>query len=277
MERNPDSSLGPYDWYIGDRLAYSRLSYRSPGPFPDSFIRSNTFCVACLNVTRGRRASEFTSIRQRHAYYDFMSYVFEYTSIPDRRLRDIKFFHATTAVTTWAALGAAEGIVRSLVLSSETINVLSEINRILFEDNMFVIYCLLFSPDFRFPFAFVNNSPCVVHPREISCFEFDLQMVRFEQSIVETYITSHSDQFTDTVRNEINATFNPGIMMGPVSAITGGISRRAMKMAKDELGVSELNFMNYRHRTAIGFAAVHVFHRKQSDYPGFLRSIGYIQ
>ncbi len=274
--QNPPLS-GTYDWLLYDRLAYTRLSLDTNPPWPDALIRQNTFCNACLNVTRARRASEFTSVRQRNAYYDFMSYVFEYSSIPDRRSRGIKFFHATTAVTTWAALGAIEGVARSVVLSQATINVLSEVNRLLLEENMYVIYCLLFTTENNFPFAFVNNSPCVIHPREISCFDFDLQMVRFEQSIVENYITSHSDQFTDTVRNEINGTLNPsGALMSTVSFITGGISRQAMNMAKSGLGVSELSFMNYRHRTAIGFATVHVFHRRISDYTNYLRSIGYI-
>src|SRR6478609_2117546 len=73
--QNPPLS-STYDWLLYDRLAYTRLSYETNPPWSPALINQNTFCNASLNVTRARRANEFTSVRQRNAYYDFMSYVF---------------------------------------------------------------------------------------------------------------------------------------------------------------------------------------------------------
>lgn len=263
------------DWLLYDRLAYTRLSMEISPPWPGELINKNTFCQACLNITKERKSDEFLSVRQRNAYYDFISYVFEYSSLPDKRAKDVKFFHATTAVTTWAALGAVEGVASGAVLSKAVIKLLSEINKMLFNENMYVVFCLLFSND-KFPFSFVNNSPCVINPKEISCFEFDLQMVRFEQSIIENYISAHKDKFEASVVAEINDTMNPsGKIMRFVNWMTGGIAREAMKMAKAGLGISDLDFLNYRHRTSIGFASVHIFHRKTGDYTKYLEAIGY--
>ncbi len=278
MEINSPPLSSKLDWLLYDRQQYIKLSFETSPPWPAPLINQNSFCNACLEITKERKHSEFSLVRQRNAYYDFMSYVFEYSSLPSKKCKDIKFFHATTVVTTWAALGAVEGIASSMVLSKDTISLLSEVNRLLFSENMYVIFCLLFAKDYNFPFEFINNNPCVVNPKEIDSFKFDIQMVHFEQSIVRDYITSHKDRFTTAVIAEINDTLNPsGAVMSLVSKITGGISRAAMKMAKDALGVSDLDFLNYRHRTAIGFATVHIFHKKTGDYNNFLKSIGYIQ
>lgn len=278
MELYSTQVRSPFDWSFRDREAYVRLSLTTNPPWPDSIIRQNTFCNACLNITRDRRSSEFTRVRQRNAYYDFISYIFEYSSIPDRRVRPIKFFHATTVVTAWAALGAIESFGGRLSLSSSTIAVLSEVNRILFADNMYVIYLLLFTKTLNFPFAFVNNNPSVVNPQEITPFEFDLQMVRFEQSIVGSYISSNRDRFDSTVISEINNSLNPdGPIMRSVSFITGGIARESMNMARTNLKVLDLNFLNYKHRTAIGFATIHIFHKKTNNYKEYLKRIGYIE
>lgn len=269
-----------FDWVMYDRLAYTRLSLDTEPPWPSELITKNTFCKACLEITKERRSAEFKAVRERNAYYDFISYVMEYTKLPDEKARGIKFFHATTAVTTWSAIGAIESlatqlpVAKSFMPSQDAINLLKEINEILFKENMYVIFCLLFTQDLKIPFEFVNNSPCVIHPREISAFDFDIQMVRFEQSMVTSYITNHSEKFTDTIKGEINDTLNPSWLKSVMKP--DGLATDAMDMAKSGLKIKDLDFMSYRHRTAIGFASVHIFHRIRGDYNAFLKKINYV-
>lgn len=274
MEKNNPPINSKFDWLLFDRDTYTRLSYDIKPPWPPDLITKNSFCNACLAITKERRPTEFDMVRQRNAYYDFISYIMEFSNLPHQKAKQIKFFHATTVVTTWNALGAIEGLVGNLMLSNETIAVLKDVNALLLGENMYVIYCLLFTKESNIPFEFVNNNPCVVHPKEISCFEFDLQMVRFEQSIVRDYILNHKSVFTNTVTDEINGTLNLSTLKSILKP--NSLADIAIAMAKSGLKLTDLDFLNYRHRTAIGFAAVHIFQRKIDEYSDYLKKINYI-
>ncbi len=271
MEIEGQNIQTKFDWLRRDRDLYLMLSYNQQPPFPSDFLTQSTFCKACIEITKVHKPDEFKTIRQRNAYYDFISYLFEFSNLPDKKAKQIKFFHATTVVTTWNVIGAAESIGRKIALSNESINILSDVNKILFLENMFVIRYLLFSDNLKIPFKFVNNSPCVINPVEISCFDFDIQMVVFEQSIVANYISSNTQKFTKEIINEINKTLNPNWFVDYLVKPLNISSDFALPWSKSALNVKDLDFMNYKHRTTIGFATVHFFHRKTfSEFNSFI-------
>lgn len=270
MEIEGQNFSTKFDWSRADKDAYMVCSYNQNPPFPVSIL-SNSFCKACIKITEEHKTDEFKTIRQRNAYYDFLSYIFENSNLPDNKAKNIKFFHATTTVTTWGVIGAAESIGRKIALSDESINILSEVNKILFSENMFVIRYLLFSQILKIPFKFVNNSPCVVQPVELSCFDFDIQMVEFEQSIVSNYLSVNQSRFTEKITAEINKTLNPNWFVDYFVKPFNIANDYALPWAKGALNTKELDFMNYKHRKAIGCATVHFFHKK--TYDEFLRFI----
>lgn len=273
MEVEKLTSDSQYDWLRKDREEYLILSYTASGPFGDDRINNNSFCTASLKITKAHRPEEFKTIRERNTYYDFISYLFDFSAVPKPKAKDIKFFHATATVTTFSVIGAAESISRRLALSKESINILTDVNILLFSENMFVIRYLLYDPVLSIPFKFVNNSPCVVGPVEISCFDFDIQMVNYEQSIVANYMNANSQKFTPEVIKEINNTLNPGFFVQYVVKPVNIAGDVAIPWAKSALNVEELNFMNYSHRYAIGVTTVHVFHKKKySDYFTFINT-----
>jgi hypothetical protein len=92
-------------------------------------------------------------------------------------------------------------------------------------------------------------------------------MVETEQGVVENFLTQNRARLTPSVVQEINDTLDP-TRFGQFF----NFSRRSFEWAIKALGVSGLDFTVRAHRQAIGFASVHIFHRKsEQEYLAFMQ------
>ncbi|MEO1623762.1 MAG: DUF4157 domain-containing protein [Bacteroidota bacterium] len=259
MLRRPPANRQPQDWFHYDRMIWQRISRSSTGP---SIVipRSNTFARAAVYNTRNNRPQEYQTISQRHDYYDLISYVLQYDQTVPASLRNVRFFHAATIVTGSPGIGTTNTVAGAIVLQAGSRRILRQVNAVLFAANMQVIRNLMFQ--WREPRN--PNNPA----GRISSFEFDVQMVEMEQDLVEQYIRRNQSQFTPSIVANINGTMNPdgfGQSLNP--------SRASFLMARSVLGVQALDFTQMLHRKAIGFAAVHLLHRRNNaQYVQFMRS-----
>ena len=249
-------SVAPGDWLDLDRQEWEVASLHG---FESSLSPTNTFMRAVYYNTQHFRPKEYKTVRERHDYYDLISYVLERDRNTPAALKGIRFFHAATAVTGTPGIGSVDTIVGAGKLQQQTRQVLEEVNEELFALNMGVIRDLLFN--WREP-----RNPRNPAAKAIGSFEFDLRMVETEQKAVEDYIQRNPKLFTSSVKQDINATLDP-TAFGQFF----NFSRRSFEWARDALQVRSLDFTNIKHRKAIGFAAVHIFHRKPyKDYEFFL-------
>jgi hypothetical protein len=186
--------------------------------------------------------------------------VIEYDPNTPAAARNVRFFHATTAVTGSPGIGTVDTVIGTAVLKPDTRVILREVNAELFQANMAIIQNLLLN--WKEPRSPANPSGA------ISAFEFDLQMVEYEQTKVEDHIRRNQARFTPDVVTDINDTLDPtgfGQSFNP--------SQQNFQWAMQALGVSKLDFTKREHRIAIGIAAVHFFHRKSlKDYLTYMRS-----
>lgn len=260
---------GPQDWSADARVEYYNASQRGLSGFHGP---SNSFYTASLYNTEKYRPDEYTTIWLRHVYYDLVSVLLMYPMDNTwNKVKDIRFFDAVNITTGIWGLSAVTGWAAGTTLSSDTVKIITAINRMLFEENMVVIKNLFF--DIKFPFVIPRGCFVTVKsPIEISALKFDLQMVEFEQTLVATYISLHQMSFTTSAISEINSLMKDGrkqIFVPATFLIDYGIP-----WAKKFLNVSDLNFMEYKHREAIGKAMVHFFHRMNySDYEAYMKTI----
>ncbi|VVJ17659.1 Uncharacterised protein [Amycolatopsis camponoti] len=252
------ANVGPSDWLALDRQEWEILSLnggiRSLSP-------SNTFMRAVFYNTQNVLPAEYTTVRQRHDYYDLISYVLEFDRNTPDPLRDIRFFHAATVVTGTPGVGSVDTALGAGMLGKETRQILRDVNEQLFALNMKVIHNLIF--EWKQP-----RDPVTGAPGAIGGFDFDIRMVQNEQRTVENFITKNPSRFTGSVVSELNETLDPdkfGQFWNP--------SKTGFEWAKKALGVPALDFRNIDHRQAIGFAEVHLFHHKPyADYEAFVRA-----
>jgi len=240
------NTRNPQDWYMTDRIQWQRASV---GGALAALSGSNTFIQACIYNTQNLRPQEYQNVEQRHNYYDLISYVIEHDPNTPAAARGVRFFHATTLVTGSPGIGTVDSPLGAAVLQQETRIILREVNEDLFAANMAIIRNLLLN--WREPRS--PSSPTGA----ISAFEFDLQMVEYEQGRVEDYIHRNQARFTSGVVTDINDTLDPngfGQSFNP--------SQQNFQWAMQAVGVSRLDFTQREHRIAIGIAAVHLFHRK---------------
>ena len=252
------ASVAPGDWLDLDRQEWEMASQSGS---ESSLSPTNTFMRAVYYNTKNLRPQEYTTIRERHDYYDIISYVLEHDPNTPGPLQGVRFFHATTAVTGTPGIGSVETPIGYAKLQQQTRQIFTQINEQLFALNMGVINNLLFN--WQEP-----RNPKNPAAGAISSFDFDIKMVETEQSAVEDYIRINQKLFTSSVTKDINETLDPNA--------TGqffNFSRTSFEWAIKALHVQALDFTDISHRQAIGFANVHIFHRKSySDYENFMRS-----
>jgi hypothetical protein len=248
-------SVEPGDWLDRDREEWEMLSLRGQ---ERALSPTNTFMRAVYYNTQKIRPEEYRTIRERHDYYDLISYVLEYDRNTPAALRGVRFFHATTSVTGHPGLGSVDRTIGAIKLSDTTRQIFREINAELFALNMKIIHNLIF--EWQEPKKPTGPSGA------IGSFEFDLRMVETEQTAVEDYIRRNKQLFTPGVSKEINDTLDPDAF-----GQFFNFASTSFEWARDALKVKALDFTNKEHRKAIGFASVHIFHRKSySDYEFFV-------
>jgi Fe-S cluster biosynthesis and repair protein YggX len=262
------SIKGQQDWIVSARKEYYKAS-QSGSNFNGT---SNSFFTAALYNTEKYLPGEYTTIWLRHVYYDLVSLLLMYPrDITWNKVKEIRFFDAANIVTGIWGLSAVKGFAARLTLSPDTVKLITGINRMLFEENMVVIKNLFF--DIRFPFVIPRGCFFTVKASiEISALKFDLQMVEFEQTHVATYINLHQTLFTTSVVSEMNSLMKDDWKQFFVPATF--LTDYGIPWAKKVLNVSDLNFMEYKHREAIGKAMVYFFHKmKYSDYETYMKTI----
>jgi Domain of unknown function (DUF4157) len=239
-------SRNSQDWYFGDRMAWQQASVSGS---PSTLSQSNSFIMAAIYNTQNLLPGEYTNIEQRHDYYDLISYVIEHDPNTPAAARGVRFFHATTLVTGSPGIGTVDSPLGAVVLQRDTRVILREVNADLFAANMAIIRNLLLN--WREPRSPSNPTT------QITAFDFDIQMVSFEQARVEQYLITNRSRFTGNVIQDINDTLDPnafGQSFNPSST--------PFQWAIQALGLTRLDFTNSQHRVAIGRASVHIFHRR---------------
>jgi hypothetical protein len=244
------------DWLAMDRREWELASLHG---WESSLSPTNTFMRAVYYNTQNLRPQEYQTVRERHDYYDMISYVLEFDKGTPKALQGVRFFHATTAVTGSPGIGTVDTPLGALKLSQDTRQILREVNVELFAFNMGIIQKLLFN--WKEP-----RDPKGTSTDAIGSFQFDLRMVETEQSAVESYIQRNQKRFTPTVTREINDSMDPDAV-----GQFFNFSEAALEWAQKALKTKKPDFLNINHRKAIGFANVHIFHRKSySDFERFL-------
>ncbi|MFQ5794235.1 MAG: hypothetical protein ACE5JP_04200 [Candidatus Bipolaricaulia bacterium] len=246
-----------HQWYYADRIAWQRA--RRHGD-PARLSEANSFIQVAIYNTRNHNPELYTTIAQRHDYYDFISYILEHDPNTTEANRDVRFFHAAAIVTASPGVGTAETIVGAVVLSDDSRRMLTEMSVVLFGYNMRVINNLLF--EWQEP----RNPLQVGSTERISALDFDLKMVEVEQSIVEDYLKRNRASLTPQVVREINLTLNPTrswLLRDP----------QEFRWAMTAVG-GPLDFTIQAHRIAIGKALVFMFHgRSMQTYLDYMRTV----
>lgn len=266
------TASGPWDWAEADRVAYYIASQQAA-----PISSGNSFFRASLYNTQNYRPDEYTTIWLRHVYYDWVSYLLMYPMNSTwNDVKDIRFFDAVNVTTSVWGISSASALAAGYVvphlpgapnLSAASLKIITDVNKLLFRENMVVIKMLFF--DVKYPF--VIPQACFItlkSPPKLKAMEFDLQMVEFEQRLVAFYINSNQAAFTSSVIGEVDAllSYTPPI-------VANFLQRFGLPWAKKYLKVSALTFMDIKHREAIGKAMVFFFHRlSYSDYEKYMNT-----
>jgi len=258
----PSSAVGsmgnhlPQDWHSLHRIEWEHVSATGTEQTLDP---RNSFMRAAWHNTMNLLPGEYQTVTERHDYYDLISYAIEHDPGTPKAARDVRFFHAATAVTGSPGIGSVDKPIGVAKLGADTRQILRDVNAELFALNMGVIRNLLST--WKEP-----RDPQTPSGR-INAFDFDIRMVETEQGVVENFITQNKVRFTPSVVQDINATMDPSAFGQYFN-----FSTRSFEWAIKALGVPTLDFTMRDHRQAIGFASVHIFHRKsEQDYLAFMK------
>jgi hypothetical protein len=259
-------ATAPSDWTLNDRLLWDQQSKALTAEALNVWLSSapNTFVQAANYNTQHYLPDEYTDIRQRHSYYDLISFVIEHDDKTAAPVREVKFFHAAAAVTIQAELGMVESngaatleanfpaIAKKYGITLKSLTLLRDVNQTLFRRNMRVVQDLLFN--WKAP-----RDPRAISPKEnISALDFDIDMVDFEQSTIFSFIDSNA--VSSETLNSINKIIAKGAVL-PLGML------KQVQPWLNAAGFKQDNFADYRWRVAVGRALVFLFHRKnQADY-----------
>jgi len=258
--------LAPGDWLAKDRAIWMDLSGSKPAVvLKDWYLvggQTNTFIQAAAANTLAGKSDEYANIRERQAYYDWVSLAVEADPVLSKGLGDVRFFHATAMITSrgflgWVETPLSKSGLPAVTVSQPTRDLVADINKKLFKANVDVLSNLLYRwKEPRSP----SDKNAVAR---VSALEFDMQMVELEQGLVESVITAKGiskeaiDGLNDVLKSAI--TLNPGM-------------RRANAMA-EAAGVKPPDFRNIAWRKAIGRAMVYDFHGMSvNDYVAMMRA-----
>lgn len=255
-------SLQPGDWLEVDRKRFQALSTRLDGPQLINVMPAVlTFAEAARYNTQQIRPKEYSTVEQRNAYYNFISLIIEHDKNTPAPVKGVRFFHATTVVTLWSQVGAIDAVdnVFCVQMSGETRQFLRDINSRLFEANLPIASRLMLT--WKEP-----RSPMEANPTAaLTDWDFDVQMVRHEQQLVEQVIIELKP--SATVRKEI------ADLDSCVLSYLGSLASTGDATAWVAEVFGKPDFFNIRHRRAIGFAMITMFHRRpKSDFKALAAS-----
>lgn len=232
------------NWHDRDRLSWQNES-------DDLTPTNNTFVRAAIFNTKENNPDRYTTIAERSDYYDVMDALTEVGVLPNK----IRFFGAASQVTHSNNVGCIERQIGKMLHSEAAIALLHGINQILFEVNMKMARRLLRNGTIIDP-----KNPLSTQP--IAAIHFDLNMVEMEQGILEDYLRAQlarmpKEEGEKAIR-DINRDLN---FSGAIGTILKFIANpQPMKWAKEALDVEKLDFLQRKHREAIGKAIVVSLH-----------------
>ncbi|MEX0268914.1 DUF4157 domain-containing protein [Leptolyngbyaceae cyanobacterium UHCC 1019] len=239
------------DWYPTHRLNWRA----SIGKLSTT---TNTFVKAAIFNTQNNHPEEYTTIAERSAYYDVIDALAAEGVLPKK----IRFFGAAAKVTDRYAVGSIEpgsfsGIVSWILHSKESIQVLKDVNKILFESNIKIISRLMSRGKPTDPKDSTSTA-------ELSPMQFDLNMVDVEQGIVETYLKGKTASLSAEAIKGINDDLNFKGAVRTFGEYTYA-DPQSINWAKAALGKDPLDFMIKEDRVAIGKALVFSLHANSLD------------
>ncbi|MBD1867188.1 DUF4157 domain-containing protein [Cyanobacteria bacterium FACHB-471] len=235
------------DWYEGDMNHWAS----EIGSLSNT---KNTFVQSAIYNTKNNFPDEYVSIAQRSAYYDVIDALAVEGVLPKK----IRFFGAAAKVTGRNSVGSIEGLIGWSLHSKEAIQILKDINKILFESNMKIINRLM------------GGKGKPADPRSpdsteaISAMQFDLNMVEVEQNIVESYLKEKTGKISAEVLKDINDDLNFKGFWRTLGEYTFA-DTQPLEWAKKFLGKDKLDFMEVTDRVAIGKALVFSLHSNTFD------------
>ena len=210
---------------------------------------ANTFVRSVIYNTQNNLPDEYVTIAQRSAYYDVIDALAAEGFIPKK----IRFFGAAAKVTGKNGVGSVEAPIGWALHSQEAIQILTDVNRILFESNIKIINRLMGAKGQ--PFDPRSNSP----EKSVSPIQFDLNMVEVEQAIVESYLKEKTGKISAEALADINDDLNFRGLWRTLGEYIA-VDTQPMQWAKKALGKAKLNFMQMSDRIAIGKALVLSLH-----------------
>ncbi len=222
---------------------------------------TNTFVKAAIFNTKNNNPEEYVTIAQRSAYYDVIDALAAEGILPKK----VRFFGAAAKVTNRNSVGSIEGAIGWSLHSKEALQVLKDVNKLLFDSNIKIINRLISQgkpTDPKDPTSTAALSP----------MQFDLNMVDVEQGIVETYLKGKTASLSDEAIKDINDDLNFKGLIRTLGQYTVA-STQALDWAKAALGKDTLDFMQKGDRVAIGKALVFFLHANTLDeYKSFVKS-----
>jgi hypothetical protein len=241
------------DWIFDDITNWRRdLSFKIP----------NTFIDAAAYNTKAVHPDEYKTIFERSEYY-FLTNVL--TQRAGGATGNVRFFRAAGIVTSADGVGAIEAPAGWALHSAESIQILNDVNKILFAANMRIINKL----------ENVRKEPTDPRPGgtedKIEAMNFDLDMVETEQGIVEGYLAAHKATMSAEAIKDINDDLNFKGFWRTMGEHTY-LDTLTFDWAKKALGVDTLDFLTLAHRVAIGKALVfHLHGASQAEYIAYMQ------
>ncbi len=222
---------------------------------------TSTFVKAAIFNTQNNNPEEYVTIAERSAYYDVIDALAAEGILPKK----VRFFGAAAKVTNRNSVGSIEGLVGWSLHSKEALQILKDVNKILFDSNIKVINRLMSRgkpTDPKQPDSTAALSP----------MQFDLNMVDVEQGIVETYLKGKTAGLSDEAIKDINDDLNFKGLIRTIGEHTVA-SPQPLAWAKEALGKDTLDFMQKADRVAIGKALVFFLHANTLDeYKSYIKS-----
>lgn len=258
---DPASLNSPGDWTALNRTAWLERRHNAlVGSLPLSDAAAKRFFEAFRYNLKENRAGEYQTVSQRHAYYDALSFTLHRGEDIPQALRCVRFFDAAADVTSSFNVGAVDlwQIIKEQArISAPTETLLQKVNEQLFKRNFGVTRKLLLEwKEPRDPLAATPTS-------RVDAMQFDLQMVRFEQGEVESFLKANPALVTQQVKKELSADHQfmdaAGVLL---SGQAGSIVRRKDLRERwlPAVGIATFDFLRLDHRVALGEAYVFFMH-----------------
>jgi hypothetical protein len=219
-------------WVINNTVSHYGYSAYSSQTDWTSFAKAAEFNTQNLN------SNKYSTISDRHLYYSWAN--------AKLKNKDIYWFKAATIVTSWNAVGAAEGL-NFKFLTDEAENFLKAGNRYLFSFNMFNAKALINNGKLTRTFTNANGKD--ISFNGLTGKDLDYALVEFEQTKVQEFIgiyqKNHPNADMKSIMKSINKSF--GAPFGKAE-----IAKVMKDHFTNEKGDLTFDFSKYSDRVKLG-------------------------